>query len=132
MTEKDSRRLLPGHRRETEPKGWGEWALRSPRLCGYLIALPYNSLGAEVLAAMKRLPLLFITAVICLWSAVVPTPAADRPNILVILADDLGFSDLGCYGGEIHTPCWTGWPTTACVSLSSTIRPAAGPHAPHC
>lgn len=27
-----------------------------------------------------------------------------RPNILVILADDMGFSDLGCYGGEIQTP----------------------------
>ena len=27
-----------------------------------------------------------------------------RPNVLLILADDLGFSDLGCYGGEICTP----------------------------
>jgi len=27
-----------------------------------------------------------------------------RPDIVVILADDLGFSDLGCYGGEINTP----------------------------
>lgn len=27
-----------------------------------------------------------------------------HPNILIILADDMGFSDLGCYGGEIKTP----------------------------
>ncbi|WP_226895560.1 arylsulfatase [Luteolibacter marinus] len=31
-------------------------------------------------------------------------PAASRPNVLLILADDLGFSDLSCYGSEIQTP----------------------------
>jgi arylsulfatase len=30
--------------------------------------------------------------------------AADHPNIVIILADDMGFSDIGCYGGEIRTP----------------------------
>ena len=35
-----------------------------------------------------------------------PSLASDslQPNFLVILADDLGFSDFGCYGGEIRTP----------------------------
>ena len=31
-------------------------------------------------------------------------PAGDRPNVLLILADDLGYSDLACYGGEMATP----------------------------
>lgn len=30
--------------------------------------------------------------------------AADRPNIILIMVDDMGFSDIGCYGGEIETP----------------------------
>jgi len=29
---------------------------------------------------------------------------ARRPNIVLIMADDMGFSDIGCYGGEVHTP----------------------------
>jgi hypothetical protein len=30
--------------------------------------------------------------------------AAERPNIVVILAEDMGYSDIGPYGGSIHTP----------------------------
>ena len=30
--------------------------------------------------------------------------AMDRPNIVLILADDIGFSDFGAFGGEIETP----------------------------
>ena len=42
-----------------------------------------------------------IAALILLTSGV---HAAPKPNVLLILADDLGYSDLGCYGSEIATP----------------------------
>jgi arylsulfatase len=31
-------------------------------------------------------------------------PAQKRPNIIIIMADDMGYSDIGCFGSEIHTP----------------------------
>lgn len=47
--------------------------------------------------------LLFLVTLICFVCPVART-AANRPNLLYIVADDLGYSDLGCYGGEIDTP----------------------------
>jgi len=49
--------------------------------CGALFALACSSISC--------------TSVAC---------ASDRPNFLIIVADDLGYSDLGCYGGEMKTP----------------------------
>ncbi|WP_442509480.1 arylsulfatase [Novipirellula sp. SH528] len=49
-----------------------------------------------------------VIALACLWVGHGPTRLdaadADRPNIVLIMADDMGFSDIGCYGGEIDTP----------------------------
>ena len=40
----------------------------------------------------------------CLLSCSGLCAAAGKPNIVVILVDDMGYSDLGCYGSEINTP----------------------------
>ncbi len=47
---------------------------------------------------LKRLPCLLFLGLIASLAA------AERPNIVLILTDDSGFSDPGCYGGEIDTP----------------------------
>ena len=82
---------------------------------------------------MKHSLPLFL-ALIALLSGAVPSASAAerRPNILIIVADDMGYSDAGCYGGEIQTPALDSlaakgvrftqgyntarcWPSRACI-----------------
>ncbi len=48
--------------------------------------------------------LLVLAAVVCAGLFYGRAVEARSPNIIVILSDDMGFSDLGCYGGEMETP----------------------------
>jgi arylsulfatase A-like enzyme len=49
--------------------------------------------------------LIFTLAVLLLVSGTLPVSAADRPNIVLIYADDIGFGDLSCYGAtKVKTP----------------------------
>ena len=73
-----------------------------------------NAVGAPEPDAEAEMtnPRLFCAAVLAallLGAAELPAERAAgagpaRPNIVILLADDVGFSDIGCYGGEIQTP----------------------------
>src|SRR5262249_43495708 len=92
----------------------------------------------------------FLAAILCLVSgggrAVAANAGSDRkpPNILIIIADDMGYSDAGCYGSEIATPnldrlaagglrftqfyntarCWPTRPSLLCGYYAQQIRMA--------
>ncbi len=57
--------------------------------------------GGSGLRVMKPL----LAAATILIACAVPVLAAEqRPNILLIVADDAGYADIGSFGGEIQTP----------------------------
>lgn len=51
---------------------------------------------------MTRIHRIALSLLFCVCGAT--AWAAPRPNIIVIMSDDMGYSDIGCYGGEISTP----------------------------
>lgn len=54
---------------------------------------------------MQKLATRFLILMLLLTSTLAGQSSQRRqPNVLLIMADDLGYSDLGCYGGEINTP----------------------------
>lgn len=74
---------------------------------------------------MKSLPLLLLPFLCC-----TEVLAADKPNIIIVLADDLGWGDLGCYGNTvIKTPNLDKFATqglryTQCYSASAVCSPS--------
>ncbi|QNN22354.1 arylsulfatase [Planctomycetales bacterium ZRK34] len=52
----------------------------------------------------KRISLVLAMAAMLIGVGCVIAAADKRPNIILIMADDMGFSDIGCYGGEVDTP----------------------------
>lgn len=75
----------------------------------------------------NSIPAVALLAALPCWSV---KKADKRPNILLIMADDMGYSDIGCYGGEIPTPNMMPLPLADCDSHNSIIADARAPHVP--
>ena len=56
------------------------------------------------MAAIGKVTTMFRFLSVVLIALVGIAEADERPNVLLILADDMGYSDAGCYGSEINTP----------------------------
>ena len=52
---------------------------------------------------------------------------ADQPNIVFMLGDNVGWGDLGCFGGWFRPRVWTSSPAKACASPTLTPRRNAPP-----
>ena len=101
-----------------------KWFVPSSRRCG--AAISEESSGGNEKSILQRNTRVGDYSWFCHGCHGCVGTVAQRPNILLILADDLGYSDLGCYGGEIDTPNIDALASHGVrVSRSSTTRPAA-------
>ena len=61
------------------------------------------------------------------WWPQRPTPPSGAPNVIVMLTDDLGFADLGCYGSEIDTPNLDALAATGLQLTNFHVTPMCSP-----
>lgn len=73
---------------------------RAPRL----LPRPLPSTPAFPMPRSTCLAFFLSLTVSLVFLPLLPAAEPPRPNVIIILADDVGYSDLGCFGGEIATP----------------------------
>jgi arylsulfatase A-like enzyme len=78
------------------------------RRSGLAMTPKSGTFKALLLGAVGALAAMAVPASASTVAADTPTQAARRPNIVIILADDMGFADMGAFGSEIRTPNFDG------------------------
>src|SRR5579883_260009 len=68
------------------------------------VPVPDHSNWFSTRRSPMRCPSFLIALLLLVTTGYLPLVAAERPNVIVIMSDDMGFTDIGCYGGEINTP----------------------------
>ena len=82
---------------------------------------------------MKKVLAWMLGAALCLPGAAAAQPAAKkRPNFVILLADDWGFTDVGAFGGEMATPHLDALAANGVRFPISTLREAALPRGRCC
>ena len=70
-----------------------------------------------------RVPCLLLAAMLAACASESPAELRDRPNVLLVVADDLGFSDISPFGSEIRTPTLSALADTGLIATSFYVSP---------